>query len=145
MGASGSGKSTWAASRYRSQEVVSSDALRAVVGSSEYDLDASADAFTLLDQIVAARLRRGLTVVVDTLGLDAELRVRYLALGRAARMPCVAVLFETPPTVCRERNSQRDRPVPAPVLRTQLAKAATAREPIDQEGWDRVEVVRAVE
>jgi alkanesulfonate monooxygenase SsuD/methylene tetrahydromethanopterin reductase-like flavin-dependent oxidoreductase (luciferase family) len=116
-----------------------------VVGSSEYDLDASADAFAVLDQIVAARLRRGLTVVVDTLGLDAQQRVRYLALGRAAGMPCVAVLFETPPTVCRERNSRRDRPVPASALRTQLAKASAARDVLDHEGWDRVEVVGAVE
>jgi len=30
VGASGSGKSTWAAERYRAAEVVSSDALRAV-------------------------------------------------------------------------------------------------------------------
>lgn len=145
MGASGSGKSTWAASRYRSSEVVSSDALRAVVGSSEYDLDASADAFAVLDQVVAARLRRGLNVVIDTLGLDAQQRVHYLALARAAGMPCVAVLFETPSTVCRERNAQRDRPVPAPVLRAQLAKASTARGVLEREGWDRVEVVRAVD
>jgi predicted kinase len=53
-GPAGSGKSAWAAARYRPQEVVSSDQLRAVVGSGEHDLDASADAFTLLDQIVAA-------------------------------------------------------------------------------------------
>ena len=60
VGPSGSGKSAWAAEHYRPQEVVSSDRLRAVVGSGEHDLDASADAFALLDQIVAARLRRGL-------------------------------------------------------------------------------------
>ena len=70
IGASGSGKSAWAAARYRPEEVVSSDRLRGVVGSGEHDLDASEDAFALLDQIVAARLKRGLTTVVDTLGLD---------------------------------------------------------------------------
>jgi len=59
VGASGSGKSAWAAARYRPQEVVSSDQLRGVVGSGADDLDASADAFALLDQIIAARLRRG--------------------------------------------------------------------------------------
>ncbi len=70
VGPSGSGKSVWAAQRYRPDEVVSSDRLRALVGSGEHDLDASADAFAALDLIVAARLRRGLTAVVDTLGLD---------------------------------------------------------------------------
>ena len=72
VGAAGSGKSTWAASRFRAAEVVSSDALRGVVGSGPGDLDASEDAFRLLDQIVEGRCRRGLTVVVDTLGLDPE-------------------------------------------------------------------------
>ena len=51
VGASGSGKSVWAAEHYRPDEVVSSDRLRALVGSGEHDLDASADAFALLDQI----------------------------------------------------------------------------------------------
>src|SRR4051794_41842654 len=70
VGASGSGKSTWAADRYARGEIVSSDALRAAVGTGDADLDASTDAFAVLDVIVAARLRRGLTTVIDTLGLD---------------------------------------------------------------------------
>ncbi len=138
VGPSGSGKSTWAARHYRQQEVVSSDALRAVVGSGELDLDASADAFALLHQIVAGRSRRGLTVVIDTLGLDPDLRDRFREQGRAAGLPCVAVLFETSDAVCRERNSQRDRPVPARVLAQQLANVARVRDTILAEGWDRV-------
>src|SRR5262249_50705591 len=67
VGASGSGKSAWAQARYRPQEIVSSDQLRGVVGSGEHDLDASVDAFAVLDQVVAARLKRGLNTVVDTL------------------------------------------------------------------------------
>ena len=75
VGPSGSGKSTWAAARYRSAEVVSSDTLRGVVGSGPHDLDASDEAFALLETIVAARLGRGLSTVVDTLGTDAERRL----------------------------------------------------------------------
>ena len=70
VGPSGAGKSTWAAALFRSEEIVSSDALRAVVGSGTADLEASADAFTLLDQIVDARLGRRLTTVVDTVGSE---------------------------------------------------------------------------
>ena len=93
-GVSGSGKSAWAAEHYRPDEVVSSDRLRALVGSGEHDLDASANAFALLDQIVAARLRRGLNAVVDTLGLDPARRRGYLALARSSGMPAVAVLVD---------------------------------------------------
>src|SRR5690348_8101587 len=90
VGVSGAGKSVWAAEHYRPYEVVSSDRLRALVGSGEHDLDASADAFALLDQIVTARLRRGLTAVVDTLGLDPARRRSYLALARSRGMPAAA-------------------------------------------------------
>lgn len=141
IGPSGSGKSTWAAQHYRQQEVVSSDALRAVVGSGESDLDASADAFALLHQIVSGRARRGLTVVVDTLGLDPDLRDRLREQGRLAGLRCVAVLFETPDAVCRQRNAARDRPVPARVLGQQLAAFSRAREAAAGEGWDEVRTV----
>ena len=95
VGPAGSGKSVWAAERYRADEVVSSDRLRALVGSGEHDLEASTDAFALLDQIVAARLRRGLTAVVDTLGLDSARRRGYRELARSNGMPAVVVLVDT--------------------------------------------------
>ena len=88
VGPSGSGKSTWAQGRYRRDEVVSSDALRGVVGSGPHDLDATADAFDLLERVVAARTGRGLTTVVDTLGTDDDRRRRLAGpgpRGRAAR------------------------------------------------------------
>ena len=137
-GPSGSGKSFWAAQRYRPDEVVSSDRLRSLVGSGEHDLDASADAFALLDQIVAARLRRGLTAVVDTLGLDPARRRGYLELARGSGMPAVAVLVVTDPLECRRRNRARDRPVPAPVLDAQLRRMRAATAEIEAEGWDLV-------
>jgi alkanesulfonate monooxygenase SsuD/methylene tetrahydromethanopterin reductase-like flavin-dependent oxidoreductase (luciferase family)/predicted kinase len=142
VGASGAGKSTWAQQAYRAQEIVSSDDLRGVVGSGRRDLDASTDAFRLLDEIVTARARRGLTCVIDTLGLDAERRRGYRALAAAHGLPAVAVVFEVPAAVARERNAARERPVPAPVLAAQLRRAAQAREEVEGEGWHRVLTVR---
>ena len=127
VGAAGSGKSTWASQRYRRVEIVSSDDLRGVVGSGPADLDASTDAFDLLERIVAARLSRGLTTVVDTLGLDADRRLAWRDAARAAGLPAVVVLLDTPGEECRRRNARRDRPVPAPVLAEQLRRAAAAR------------------
>jgi alkanesulfonate monooxygenase SsuD/methylene tetrahydromethanopterin reductase-like flavin-dependent oxidoreductase (luciferase family)/predicted kinase len=138
VGASGSGKSTWAAARYREQEVVSSDAPRGVLGSGTHDLDASTDAFAVLETIVGARVRRGLTTVVDTLGLDPVRRQAWLAAARGAGLPAVAVLLDTTEAECRRRNGARDRPVPAPVLATQLRSVRDVRPALDAEGWDLV-------
>lgn len=137
-GPSGSGKSTWAGAGYRQAEIVSADDLRAVVGSGRHDLDASAEAFALLDQIVAGRLRRGLTTVVDTLGLEPGRRRSYLAQARAAGLPAVLVAFDTPARLCRERNARRDRPVPARALTGQLTGFRALLPVLADEGWDRV-------
>ncbi len=136
VGASGSGKSTWAASHYRAPEIVSSDALRGVVGSGPHDLDASADAFALLEAIISARLGRGLTTVVDTLGLDADRRRRWLSAARVAGMPAAVVLLDTPDEVCRRRNAERDRPLPARALAGQLARRREVADEVAAEGWD---------
>ncbi len=135
IGPSGSGKSTWASAHYRQDEIVGSDRLRAIVGSGEQDLDASADAFALLDQIVAARLRRGLTTVVDTLGLDQASRMAHLERARLAGLPAVAVLFSTSAAECKRRNRSRTRPVPAAVLDGQLRRMPAVAEAVAAEGW----------
>src|SRR4051812_21767455 len=141
VGAAGSGKSTWALDRYRRPEVGSSDDLRGILGSGPADLDASADAFDLLERIVAARLSRGLTTVIDTLGLDAARRTAWRDAAHAAGLPAVAVLLDTPGEECRRRNALRDRPVPTPVLAEQVRRATAARDDLEGEGWDHVEVV----
>ncbi len=138
VGPSGSGKSTWAQTRYRRAEIVSADDLREVVGSGRHDLDASTDAFHLLDLIVAGRLRRGLTTVVDTLGLDATRRRGYLDLARARRLPAVVVAFTAAEELCRARNAARDRPVPARVVVQQLRTFRAVLEGLSEEGWDQV-------
>ena len=138
VGPSGSGKSTWAQARYRQAEIVSADDLREVVGSGRHDLDASTDAFHLLDLIVAGRLRRGLTTVVDTLGMDATRRRGYLDLARARRLPAVVVAFTAAEELCRARNAARDRPVPARVVVQQLRTFRTVLAGLSGEGWDQV-------
>ena len=139
VGASGAGKSTWAAKRFARNEIVSSDLFRAVVGTGAADLDASTDAFAAVELVVTARARRRLTTVVDTLGLDPARRRAWIDLAHAAGVPAVAVRFDAPAALCRSRNRLRDRPVPAPALTAQLRKMADVR--LEDEGWDRVVAV----
>ena len=99
---------TWAAARYRRAEIVSSDDLRGVVGSGPHDLDASDDAFALLERIVAARL-----------GPRPDHRRRHPRPRRGPPRragwtrpgppgcPAVAVVLDTPAEECRRRNADR--------------------------------------
>lgn len=140
VGPSGSGKSTWARSRFRVEEIVSSDELRSRLGSGPADLDASADAFEVLETIATRRVGRRLLTVVDSLGFDAGLRVRMLAVAAAAGVPAVAVVVRTPAALCRERNRGRVRPVPASVLNGQIGRASRVVPELEEEGWTIVQI-----
>lgn len=135
VGPSGSGKTTWARSQFSPQQIVSSDALRAVVGESEHDQRASKDAFALLDLIVDRRLRRGLVTVVDTLGLNDDMRRGYRDVAARHGVLCYAVAFDTPPAVCRARNKSRVTPVPAKVLTAQLKSWDAVKPRLGDEGF----------
>ena len=138
VGASGSGKSTWAAANCRLGEAVSSDALRAQVGESAHDQRASQDAFDLLDDIVRRRLARKLFTVIDATSLNAEGRAKYRDMAAHAGVPCVAIAFPTDAATCRRRNRERATPVPAAVLTKQLKDFDAARAALPSEGFDRV-------
>ena len=124
VGATAAGKSAWARAWFHPDAIVSSDRLRAVVGAGERDQRASRDAFELLDLIVAKRLARGLTTVVDTTGLEGKRRAAWRALAEAAGVPAFAVTFDTPEKTVRERNRARGAPVPPKVVAAQLREAA---------------------
>jgi F420-dependent oxidoreductase-like protein len=134
-GATGAGKTAWAQAWFDASQIVSSDRLRAVVGAGERDQRASRDAFELLDLIVAKRLRRGLTTVVDTTGLEPKRRAAWRALAEQAGVPAYAVVLDTPEKVVRERNRARGTPVPAKVVAAQLREAATVAEALAGEGF----------
>jgi F420-dependent oxidoreductase-like protein len=135
VGASGAGKSDWAARWFDADEIVSSDRLRAVVGTGERDQRASTDAFELLDLIVAKRCKRGLTTVVDTTGLEPKRRAAWLALAAKHRVPAYAVVFDTPAAVVRERNRARGAPVPSKVVSAQLRSVAAVGAALAGEGF----------
>ena len=124
VGATASGKSHWAREWFGSDQVVSSDRLRAVVGTGERDQRASRDAFELLDSIVARRLRRGLTTVIDSTGLERKRRDAWRALADKHGVPAYAVVVRADEKAVRERNRKRADPVPAKVVAGQLAQAA---------------------
>jgi F420-dependent oxidoreductase-like protein len=138
VGAPGSGKSYWAAENFRPAFVVSSDGMRALVGTGEHDQRASKDAFAVLEDVVDRRLRRRLTTVVDSTGLEDKQRARWVALAQKHGVPVHAVVFLTEAAVCRRRNSARAHPVPSKVLTGQLQKAAEVARDVREEGFDGV-------
>jgi F420-dependent oxidoreductase-like protein len=135
VGATAAGKSYWARQWFHPDQLVSSDRLRAVVGMSERDQRASRDAFEVLDLIVTKRLQRQLTTVIDSTGLETKRRRVWRELAQRHGVPAYAVVFETEPTLVRERNRARTDPVPAKAVAAQLSAAAGIAARLSGEGF----------
>ena len=82
VGASGSGKSTFAARHFRDSEVVSSDACRKMVSDDENDQSATPAAFDVLRTIAAKRLAAGRIAVVDATSVQREDRRMLVELAK---------------------------------------------------------------
>jgi len=127
IGPAGIGKSTWAARHHRPTEVLSSDAFRAMVSDDPADQAANGDAFRSLHGVARARLKRGLTTVVDATNLTDGARQPLLALATRFGRPVVAVVFDGPVEVALARNTARaDRVVPDAVVRHHHAQLPAA-------------------
>ena len=74
IGASGSGKSTFARQHFKPTEVLSSDFCRGLVSDDENDQAATKDAFDVLHFIAARRLEAGKLTVVDATNVQPEAR-----------------------------------------------------------------------
>lgn len=107
IGASGSGKSTFAAQHFLPTEIVSSDHCRALVSDDENDQTVTPLAFELLNSIVGLRLRHRKMTVVDATNLRAEDRQHLRRIAKEHDCLCSALLFDTPREVCLARNASR--------------------------------------
>ena len=108
IGASGSGKSTFARTHFLPTEVVSSDFCRGLVADDENDQSATKDAFELLHFIAGKRMEGGRLTVVDATSVKREDRAPLVTLARKHHFLPVAIVFNLPERLCQDRN--RDRP-----------------------------------
>jgi protein phosphatase len=146
VGASGSGKTTFARQHFKPTEIVSSDACRGLLADDENDQSASADAFALLHIIVAKRLARGRRTVVDATNVQAEARRPLLKLAEEFRAPAVAIVLNLPQEICLEHNARRpDRTVDARVVAEQSEDLQRALPRLAKEGFARVYVLSSPE
>jgi protein phosphatase len=107
IGASGSGKSSFARQHFLGTEIISSDYCRSIVADDENDQTATGDAFELLHYIVAKRLKAGRLTVVDATSVKPEDRKPLLQLAKDYHCFAAAIVFDLPAEICHERNQAR--------------------------------------
>src|SRR5690349_17066963 len=123
IGASGSGKSTFAARHFAPTQVLSSDSFRGLVADDENDQAASRDAFEALHFVAGKRLAAGRVTVVDATNVQRAPRAELVKLAREHDVLPVAIVLDMPESVCVQRNEARaDRDFGAHVIRRHRAE-----------------------
>lgn len=147
VGASGSGKSTFARRHFKPTEVISSDFCRGLVADDENDQSASRDAFDVLHYIAGKRLAAGRRTVVDATNVQQDGRRQLIALARAHDVLPIAIVLDVPEQVCAERNAARtDRAdMPRRVIQRHIRELRRSLRQLEREGFRKVHVLRGVE
>jgi protein phosphatase len=146
IGASGSGKTSFARKHFLPTEVLSSDACRALVSDDENNLAATSDAFAVLHFIAARRLAAGRLTVVDATNVQPEARKPLVELARQYHCLPVAVVLDLPEKLCQERNRLRpDRDFGPHVISRQHQQLRKSLRHLKREGFRHVLVLSSAE
>ena len=146
VGASGSGKSTFARTHFAATEVISSDFCRGLVADDENDQSASGDAFDVLHYIAGKRLAAGRLTVIDATNVQPEARKQLVRLAKEYDVLPVAIVLDLPERVCADRNTARaDRQFGPHVIRRQRDQLRRGLRSLAKEGFRGVHVLRAEE
>ncbi|QKV78245.1 polynucleotide kinase-phosphatase [Amycolatopsis sp. Hca4] len=144
VGASGSGKSTFARTHFAPTQVLSSDFFRGLVADDENDQSASADAFDALHYVAAKRLAAGRTTVIDATNVQRASRASLVKLAKEHDVLPTAIVLDLPLRVCVDRNAGRpDRDFGEHVVRRQRGELQRSLKSLEREGFRRVHVLRS--
>src|SRR5215217_5540407 len=99
VGASGSGKSTFARAHFASTQVLSSDTFRGMVSDDENDQSATGDAFDALHYVAAKRLAAGRVTVIDATNVQRSSRASLLRLAKEHDVMPTAIVLDLPESV----------------------------------------------
>ncbi|MFE1955765.1 polynucleotide kinase-phosphatase, partial [Streptomyces sp. NPDC059524] len=147
IGASGSGKSTFARAHFKATEIISSDFCRGLVADDENDQSASRDAFDVLHYIAGKRLTAGRLTVVDATNVQQESRRQLVELAREHDVLPIAIVLDVPEDVCAARNAARtDRAdMPRRVITRHTRELRRSLRHLEREGFRKVHVLRGAE
>ncbi|MEU2342566.1 polynucleotide kinase-phosphatase [Streptomyces sp. NPDC013082] len=147
VGASGSGKSTFARRHFKPTEIISSDFCRGLVADDENDQSASGDAFDVLHYIAGKRLAAGRLTVVDATNVQPESRKQLVQLARQYDVLPIAIVLDLPEEVCQARNATRpDRAgMPRHVVQRHRRELRRSLRGLEREGFRKVHVLRTEE
>ena len=146
IGASGSGKTSFALRHFKPTEILSSDLLRAWVSDNENDQTATAEAFELLQTMVRIRLHHRRRCVIDSTNIKPEHRAHYIRLAAEAQCPAIAIYLDIEERICIARTQVRtDRDISELVVLEQHRALRQSTLTLSDEGFNPVYTLSGAE
>jgi protein phosphatase len=144
VGATASGKSSFAAQHFLPTEIISSDHCRALVADDDNDQSATPEAFELVHAIAAKRLARRRLAVIDATNVRPEDRKHLVELARRYHALPTAIVFDLPEDVCMERNKARtNRNIPGRVVHDHVQRLRRSLRGMEREGFRSLHILRS--
>lgn len=136
IGATSSGKTTFANSKFKPTEVLSSDFFRAMVSDDENNQSVSGEAFDLLFYALKKRLDLMKLTVIDATNVQQSARKKILDFARENNVHSVAIVLDVPEKTLLERNSAREnRRLPESVIRNHSNQLRRCIKKLKREGF----------
>ncbi len=146
VGATSSGKSSFALKHFKPTEVLSSDFFRGMVADDENDQTVSTDAFDLLFYAARKRLKGMKLTVIDATNTQERARKEILDLAREQDVHAAAIVLNLPEALLLERNRSRpDRGYPDGVIRRHCREVRQSVRGLKREGFRFVYVIDSME
>ena len=146
IGATSSGKTTFAHKHFLSTEVLSSDFFRAMVCDDENNQNVSKDAFDLLYYAANKRLDRMKTTVIDATNLQQSARKQVIDLAHEQNVHAVAIVLNLPESELLKRNKERaERNFPERVVKKHCTDLKRCIRHLKKDGFRFVYVLNSQE
>ena len=136
IGATSSGKSTFAKKHFLPTEILSSDFFRGMVSDDENNQKVSKEAFDLLFYAANKRLDLMKTTVIDATNVQSAARKQIVDLAREQNVHSVAIVLNIPEKELLARNASRpDRGYPEHVIRKHTSDLRRSIRNLKREGF----------
>ncbi len=146
IGATSSGKTTFARKHFRPTEILSSDFFRGMISDDENDQSVSRAAFELLYCAANKRLELMRTTVIDATNVQAAARKQVVELAREQNVHSVAIVLNLPEKELLARNAARpERGYPEHVIRKHVSDLRRSLKNLKREGFRFVYVLNSLQ
>lgn len=146
VGATSSGKSSFANRYFKPTEVLSSDFFRGMVCDDENNQGVSGDAFDLLFYAANKRLSNMKLTVIDATNVQPNARKQILDLAKEQNVHTVAIVLNLPEALLQERNKARaERNFPERVIKQHCRAVKQSIKDLKREGFRFVYVINSLE